>query len=273
MQTMVPPVDWLAAQEAVRGAAARVTLMLRAHRHPDAPAIGEWAACDVAAHVSHAMDTVAAMAKGGGGVLPDLWGLPILTDAMLRGETERDLGRLADRIDASAAAFLTFMAEAAVDSRQPWIVQGVEFSLSNLTCHVLNELTVHGRDIALADGMRWPIARSDAALVVDGFLFPAFAGLGRAMVNQDTAAHVRVTYDIHVRGGGRHLVRFDRGDVFVDTPGSGPVDCHLSVDPAAFLLVAWDRISQWRAIPRGQLLAWGRRPWLGLKLRRYLRNP
>ena len=273
MQTMVPPIDWLAAQEAVRGAAARVTPMLRAVRHPEAPALGPWTVRDVAAHISHAMDTVAAMAKGGGGILPDVWGLSTLTGAMVQGEGEQDLVRLADRIDASGAAFLTFMRDAGSDTQQPWIVRGVEFSLSNLTCHVLNELTVHGRDIALAEGVKWPIPRADAALIVDGFLFPSLAGLGGSMLNQETAAHVRATYDIHVRGGGRHLLRLDRGDLFVEAPGSGPVDCHLSVDPAAFLLVAWDRISQWRAIPRGQLLAWGRRPWLGLKLRTYMRNP
>ena len=67
---------------------------------------------------------------------------------------------------------------------------------------------------------------------------------------------------------------FDDGGMTVEA--SRPrqkVDCHLSVDPAAFLLVAWGRISQWQAIPKGQLLAWGRRPWLGLQLRGLVRNP
>ena len=132
---------------------------------------------------------------------------------------------------------------------------------------------MHGRDIALAEGLRWPIPRSDAVLVVCGFLFPSLAGLGRSMVNEETAADARVSYEIHVRGGCRTVFRLDKGDLSVEPPGAGPVDCHLSVDPAAFLLVAWGRISQWRAIPRGQLLAWGRRPWLGLKLRSYLKNP
>ena len=59
----------------------------------------------------------------------------------------------------------------------------------------------------------------------------------------------------------------------VEAPSARRVDCHLSVDPAAFLLVAWDRMSQWHAIPRGQLLAWGRRPWLGLRFRSLLRSP
>jgi hypothetical protein len=227
----------------------------------------------VAAHVSHTVDIIASMAQGGGGLLPDVWDLASMTTVLVDAESERDLGRLADRIDASTDKLLAIMRSAPDDGPRPWLVQGVEFSLSNLTCHALNELTVHGRDIALADGRDWPISRSDANLVVNGFLFPSLAGLGRSMVNQETAADVQVTYDIRVRGGGRVFFRLDKGDFSVEVPNRGRVDCHLLVDPAAFLLVAWARISQWRAIPRGQLLAWGRRPWLGLKLRTYLRNP
>ena len=46
-----------------------------------------------------------------------------------------------------------------------------------------------------------------------------------------------------------------------------------SVDPEAFLLVSWNRISQWSAIPKGQLLASGESLWtktqreLGMKPR------
>ncbi|MDQ4097976.1 MAG: SCP2 sterol-binding domain-containing protein, partial [Actinomycetota bacterium] len=112
-----------------------------------------------------------------------------------------------------------------------------------------------------------------AALVVCGFLFPVLGALGRAIVDQEAAADAHVSYDVHVRGGGRAVLRFDNGDLFVEPPGRRRVDCHLSVDPAAFLLVAWGRLDQWQAIPRGQLLAWGRKPWVALKLRNYLRNP
>ena len=67
---------------------------------------------------------------------------------------------------------------------------------------------------------------------------------------------------------------FHDGDLVV-TPGppTGRVDCHLLVDPVAFLLVTWARISQWDAIPKGKLLAWGRKPWMGLKLRSLVKNP
>lgn len=273
MQAGLAPIDWRAAQEAVQGASKRVTAVLRTVRHPEADALGEWNLTDVAAHLSHVVDGVFAMAKGGGGLLTDLWDLPILSGGLVRSETERDLGRLADRIESSVTQFLAFMRNATADTRQPWLVRGVELSLTNLTCHVLNELIVHGRDIALADGSKWPIPRSDAALVVCGFLFPALAGLGPAMVDQEAAGNVRASYDVRVRRACRTVLRFDRGDLHVEPSPSGPVDCRLSVDPAAFLLVAWGRISQWHAIPRGQLLASGRRPWLGLKLRSYLRNP
>ncbi len=232
MTATLAPVDWRAAQEAVRGAGSRVTALLRRVRHPDAPAIGEWDITDVAAHLSHVVDTLLATGRGGGGLVADIWGLAGLTRTLVDSESERDLSRLADRIDASLEQFLEFTSQSNVDSRQTWLVQGIELSLANLTCHLLNELTVHGRDIAVADGSRWPIPRSDAALIVCGFLFPALGGLGGAMVDHGVAGDVRVTFDVHVRGGCRAVLRIDRGDLLVEPSPSGPVDCRLSVDPA-----------------------------------------
>ncbi len=266
--------DWDAAQAAVAATAGRVSAMVRSVTHPDAPAVGTWTVAEVTVHLSHSLDAITAMAKGGGGLLDDVWGLANLTAALVASEEERDLGKLADRIAASARALLDVVGRAGGDEGRAWIVQGVEFNLSSLLCHALNELVVHGRDIALADGQKWTIPRSEAALVVDGFLVASLGGLGRAMVDQDKARGVTATYDIKVRGGGRASWRFDNGDLSV-TPGppTGRVDCHLSVDPEAFLLVAWGRLRQGGPIAKGQLLAWGRKPWLGLKLRSMVRNP
>lgn len=271
---MEPLVEWNAAQAALAKAGGRVSALLRSVTHPEAPALGSWNVTDVAAHVSHAVDAIGAMANGGGGLLDDVWKLANLSNALVEGEDERDPHRLADRIDSGVARLLAVVRESGHDDGRAWIVQGVEFNLSSLLCHALNELWVHGRDIALADGQKWPIPRADAALTVDGFLVAAIGGLGRAMVDQQRARGVRATYDIRVRGGGRAVWRFDDGDLTV-TPGppTGPVDCHLSVDPEAFLLVAWGRLRQGGPIAKGQLFAWGRKPWLGLKLRSMVRNP
>lgn len=269
-------VDWAAARRAVADAGARVSAMLRSASRTDAPALGVWDVTQLAAHVSHAMDTITAMSKGGGNVLEDISGLATLSGVMVDGEGRRPLADLADRIDASVAAFLAEMeAEAAAsgDSSRSWMVQGSEMPLSTLTCHMLNELTVHGYDLAKALGVPWAIDRGHASLIVMGFVFPALHTLGRDMVVQEKAAEVRARFEVRLRGDGRAWLCFHDGDFAVEGSPRGPVDCHLSVDPAAFLLVAWGRLNQWSAIPRGQLLAWGRKPWLGLQLRAWLRNP
>jgi uncharacterized protein (TIGR03083 family) len=266
-------VDWAAARRAVAEAGPRVTAMLRSASRADAPALGEWDVTQLAAHVSHAMDTITAMSKGGGNVLEDISGLATLSRVMVEGEGRRPLADLADRIDASVSGFLAGMESAGEDTSTSWMVKGSEMPLSTLTCHMLNELTVHGYDMAKALGAPWPIDRRHASLIVMGFVFPALHTLGRDMVVQEKAGKARARFEVRLRGDGRAWLQFSDGDFSVEGSPQGPVDCHLSVDPAAFLLVAWGRLSQWSAIPKGQLLAWGRKPWLGLRLRSWLRNP
>ena len=266
-------VDWVEARTAVAAAATRVAALLRSVTHPDAPALGDWNLTDVAVHLSHTVDALFATTKGGSAIVDDIWNLSILTKAMVKGETTRDLHGLADRIEASAGEFLAFLEDSREHGLRTWIVKGTQVPLSTLVCHVLNELVVHGRDIAIADGVPWPIARSDAALIVCGFLFRSLGALGPAMLVEQEAAGVRACIEVRVRGGCRAYFRFDNGDFSVDETPWKALDCHLLVDPAAFMLVAWGRLNQWGPIARGQLLAWGRKPWLGLKLRALLRNP
>ena len=266
-------VDAAAAHAAVESVGARLTALLRSAASPAAPALGEWDATDLAIHVSHAVDAVTASARGSESVLDDVWDLSTMSGRLVQGETERDLRALADRIDAGVAAFLTVAAASPGDATRSWLVKGVEVPMATLSCQVLNELAVHGRDLAVSQRAPWDIDRSHAALVLLGYLFPALDALGRVMVDQEAAAGVRATYELRLRGGGRVFLRFDDGDFSATAERPGPVDCHLSVDPETFLLVSWGRLSHWPAIGRGRLVAWGRRPWLGLKLREMLRNP
>jgi uncharacterized protein (TIGR03083 family) len=271
--TVVPTVPASQVEATIARAARRVADLLRSARHPTAVALGEWDVSQVAAHLSHALDGITAMAEGGGGILGDIWDLRSLTGRLVEGETEADLLVLADRIEATTARFLAVLETADWNSRT-WLVRSIEVAPSRMACHFLNELVMHGWDVAVAEGARWPIPREDASLILCGFLLPTLGELGRAMVDQEAAAGLRATYDLRVRGGCRFALHFEDGGLTV-TPGPPPAgtDCHLSVEPAAFLLVAWGRVSQWRPILRGQLLAWGRRPWLGLALRKVLRNP
>lgn len=265
-------IDWDEARATVGSATEQLTTMLRSCDRPHAPALGVWDVTELAVHVSTALAAVTAMARGTEPLMTDLSQLSVLTEMLVAGETETDLAKLADRIDAGAEDLLSVMKTGSDDTRS-WLVAGIEMRLSTLTCHALNEIVVHGHDLANALSRPWPISRSQARLVLNGFLFPVLAGLGRATVDQQAAAGVSACFDVRLRGGGRTYMTFDDGDLSLSDSAMRPVDCHLSVDPSAFLLVAWGRQSQWPAIARGQLLAWGRRPWLGVKLRSLVTNP
>lgn len=271
---VVGDIDWTAAQVAVKANAAKASRLVRNIKQPEKQALGEWNVLQLATHISHSLAGISAMANGGGNLLDDLWDLGTLMKVMVGGDSDLSLDEIADNIDSNTVGLIEAMAAGgAADDKRAWIVKGTQVGLSTLTCHALNELVVHGYDLAKAEGVPWPIDRRDAALVVCGFLFPSVAGLGRTMVAQEEAGDLKATMEIRVRGGGKAFFNFDHGDLTVTAEPAGRVDCVLSVDPVAFMLVAWGRISQWQAIPKGQLLAWGRKPWLALKLRSLMRNP
>ncbi len=283
-------VDWGQAQDALRAEVSRVTTLLRSARDPTARAVGEWNLAEVAMHLSQAWVTVPALARGdlsriyevlpngagpaGGLPLPDLWDLGGMTIEAVRADPERDLGVLADRIEARALAFFDECTGREGEEVRPWLVQGTSVPLSTLTCHLLNETVMHGADIARAERRPWRIDPAHARLVLLGFLAPVLGVLDpRTMLDPAKAAGLRATYHVRLRGGGGFHLVFDGGGVRVETPSSRPVDCHVLADPVALLQVMWGRQSQWAAIATGKLLAWGRRPWLGPKLRTVMRNP
>lgn len=266
-------IDADAAKSAIEQGAARLSRLVRSVQHPERPAIGDWTVGDAAVHVSHIFSVLTATAKGGGSVTDDIWDLGTMTKVMVAGESDRDLQTVAKRIDEGAAEFLTSIDRLDPAAPRQWIIGAIEVETRMLLGHVLNEILIHGRDIAKPEKLPWKIERRDAAMVVNGFLLPSLSSLGSAMMT-DAAQDETAVLDIRVRGGNDAVFRFDKGSFSIDPgPASGKVDCHMSVDPEAFLLVAWNRVSQWSEIPKGKLVAWGRKPWVALKLRGMLRNP
>ncbi len=270
----------------------RLTAVLRTIPGSPEPVVGQWNLTDVAMHLSQAWVVVPGMAANdlsqAHDILPglahtaddslirDVWDLGGMTKLGVDADPERDLGVLADRIDQRAAKFFADSDGRSPDERRVWLVEGTTVTVVTLTCHLLNETVMHGYDIALAAGRPWKIERSYAAMVIAGFLVPILQTLEpRAMVDQQKAAGLRATYDVRIRGGARLSFVFDDGELHIEAPNpnGGRADCHLSADPVAMLLLAWGRTSQWPAIAKGQLVAWGRKPWLGPRFRSLLRNP
>lgn len=283
--------DWQRAQDALREEVERVTALLRSVRNPAAPTVGRWNIAEVATHLSQAWIAVTGLAWGdlsdlyelipsiagvaGKYLIRDIGELEELTVLGVRSDPERDPAVLADRIEQRAARYFSECAGYSPDELRPWFVQGTRVPVATLTGHLLNETLVHGYDIARADGRAWRIEPSHAAMVVRHLFVPVLQQLDpRALVNATQAAGLRATYEVRLRGGNRFHFIFNDGALRVDEPSTGAkVDCYISADPAAFVLVFWGRRSQWPAIATGKLMAWGRKPWLGVRFASLLRHP
>ncbi|MGH3697647.1 MAG: maleylpyruvate isomerase N-terminal domain-containing protein [Pseudonocardiaceae bacterium] len=290
MIAIVPRSDWQQGQDALREVVGRVSALLRSGVDPAAHAVGQWNLAEVAMHLSQAWVAVPGLARkdlspvyevvpdlagvGGDSLIEDMWDLGETTVLGVRSDPERDPNVLADRIDARAKEYLSQCAGADPDAPRTWLVKGVTVRQATLTYHLLNETVMHGGDIARAAGRPWRIEPAHAAMVMARFLVPVLQALDpRAMVNPQQAAGLRATYELRIRGGDRFHFIFDDGALRIEAPSPRKVDCYISADPVALLTVTWARQSQWTAIAKGKLLAWGRKPWLGPRFRALIRNP
>jgi hypothetical protein len=283
-------VGWDRTQDALRDEVRRVAALLRSIREPQAPAVGQWNIAEVALHLAQAWLVVSGLARrdlsriyavmpslaglAGDALIRTIWELGEVTTLGVRSDPERDPGVLADCLETRAEEFFSECAGRSADELVPWLVEGSTVRLSTLTGHLLNETIVHGYDIARAARCRWQIEPARAAMVLSGFIIPVIRALDpRELVDADKAAGLQAVYDLHIRGGNCYHFLFEEGVLRIEEPSSRRVDCHISAEPVAFLMVVWGRRSQWSAIVRGKLVAWGRRPWLGPRLRLLLRNP
>ena len=256
-------------EAAIRSLGDQLVAVLRSVRNPEAIAIGEWTVGDVAAHLSHAFEVETRIVRGEASTVERLDQVDDFNAQYLRADPERDPRTLADRIEAKVAEFLEAVATADLDQVVSWH-GGLKLPLGVLPAVMVNELLLHGYDIAHAAGAPWRMERAHAALGIQGVspLLPHY-------LDESRARGVRASYEIRLRGNGRSslFLTLDDGRLTLGAPADGKVDCHISADPVAFLLVGYGRISQLGPILRGQMLAWGRKPWLAPKLATMLRSP
>jgi hypothetical protein len=121
----------------------------------------------------------------------------------------------------------------------------------------LGEYLLHGYDIATAVGAPWPIDPGYAALAVRGYraCYPA-------IFNPAAATELKATYQLDTAGTNPFFVRI-AGGVYEEPATPGSIDCVISADPVAALLVLSGRLSQWAAIALGRLTFSGDRPEIG----------
>ncbi len=227
----------------------------------------DWTVGEGAAHLVVVTGWFSEWAGGGRSLTENLDDLGAVNARAIAEIPERDGARLADRLLANVERFLDASAGLPADYKIAWH-EGFPLSLGALVWVGVGEMVVHGYDIARAIHKPWPIDRLLACQIMDA------AGEGWPLfVDRKNVRGVTASYEISLRGGPKQVFRFVDGRLTVEPPSSKAVDCRISADPVAFLLVGYGRASQWPQIVQGKIVAWGRKPWLGFKFRSLLRKP
>jgi hypothetical protein len=139
---------------------------------------------------------------------------------------------------------------------------GVEAPWVGVVGALAGDVMLHGWDIAKACAQQWPIAATDADLYLASSLY-----VTPYMVNRAKAAGFTGTFELRARRGSTTTLQFDHGSLTVAPGHPARADCRVVVEPVAYVLAVMGRIPQWRAVLTGKMLAYGRRPWLGTRLR------
>ncbi|HEU5003372.1 MAG TPA: maleylpyruvate isomerase N-terminal domain-containing protein [Actinomycetota bacterium] len=177
----------------------------------------------------------------------------------LSTRTERDGRVLAADLAESMGALLAGMA--ARPPTQRMLTPMGDMDQDMLLSYTLTHLLMHGHAMARALRKPSPVTRERVSLTL-----PFIAGAMRTVLAPERVGRLTATYLIHLRGGPKLAVSFTGGAIDVATTAPTHVDCHLSADPVAFFLVGVGLVSQWGQIARFKMLAWGTKPWLGLRL-------
>jgi len=273
---------WPVARQALGETSERFAELVRNARGLQTNAVGGWSAVEAAAHVvaigrmyqaivrGEAIPIEGVQAAFPGVTMANLHGFNELT---LDGFTQREPAALAERITADVADMLRVTAGDDPARAVGWL-GGSRVPLTGLFSHLVNEMLVHGRDVARAAGLPWRIPPRDAALFSEVFVVSILRyGIGRLFepLWQSTSMR-RVAVEFRSAHTEPFRLVWDDGRVVAEEPGPD-TDVRVAYDPATLNLVLFRRMSRVRAVlTRGIVIA-GPRPWLLPGFLRVMRLP
>lgn len=272
MSTLTTVAQWTTAREGLQEMAGRFAALLRA-AGPDIRriAVGEWTVADTAAHVALVVDadTYVATGEGPPAVTESFDGagsvrnaeIARMNERMLALEPERDVVVLAERIDAGVEHLLDVTASADGASPVRWLA-GIELTHTGLLAHLLEELYLHGFDIARASGQHWRVPPAYAALAFETVLVAVIRNAPRSMLARPNGARgPEFACEFRVGDAAPVVFASDGSGLVVEEPGNRKIDVRVSGDAAALALVSFNRISPLGPVLRGKIRAFGPRPW------------
>lgn len=264
--------DHASTKAAVREVAAGIVAILQDAKDTSTPLRrSEWTVGEAAAHLAETQRLFAETVRTG---IPSPYGdgsstiksFASVNLGQLTRFTERDGPTLAGLIDEETQNYLVATAPCSDDRR--FRTHFGDMDVATMTSYMLVHLLMHGCPMAWALRRPPPIAPAHFELTI-----PFLAHVVPWIYNRDAGRGLRASLEVRIRRGPRFAIVFDDSVASVHEPAPTPADCYVSADPVAFCLVAYGVVPPWGAIGRGKMLAWGRKPWLALRLKTLIPNP
>jgi hypothetical protein len=281
--TSVTEKQWDAVRESVRTTAGRFCELVSSVPDPGTRVTVKWSVADMTAHVTTVavLNTMLLQAAAVPFHMPGLTeaiaattveGVHGLNDQVLSYFTERDAARLTGMLRDHVDLML-----AASGSHDPaetfsWL-GGARVPLAGMFAHMVNELLIHGNDIARAVKVPWAMPPEDAALFFDLFYVGLASGNpGRLLDGSKRPRKRRIAVEFRSGYTTPITVVVRNGKVAIEPIGPG-ADATVRFDPATLNMMMFGRISKPRAVLTRKIVIGGRRPWLMPAFLRTVRLP
>ena len=261
-----PRVDKDEAFEALRTSVPGFIELIRGVKDPNAIAVGHWSIRDVTAHMVDFFENYKRVAEGKGTAEPSMDNISAYNASRVAAIADDDMKALADRIEEASGPYLDAIERIEGDPMVPWT--SIEIPISTVISLAIAELLVHGYDVASAEKRAWSIDPRKAALTIRGI-----SPVTIHYLDPDAAGDLNACFDLRLRGQTQLYFIIENRTMRIEEPSARRVDVHISADPGAFMLVGFGRLNQWGPVAKGQLTAWGRKPWLAMKFGTLLKSP
>jgi len=248
-----------AAHTGIAATAQRAAALIGSQADATAPIRpGTWTVREAAVHLAVEADHCLEVVQGAPSPAMTNAEFNSLSEARIGDIPETDPQKLSDL--ASQAAHRLLASTEGRSGEEEVTYYGTSCRLADMMAVELCEWVLHGYDIAKATGQPWPVDPVHAEIILHGY------GPWLALCVRPKAARGHTAaYGIDLRGGEGFVIRFTNGVTALGAAG-GPVDCVLSADPVALLMVIYGRLSKWEAVALGLLNGGGDRPELALGL-------
>ena len=252
--------DRSAARTALVASTKRFADLIRAAPDPDQQVVGsEWCVREVAAHLLVVVEAFERYLTGDTTPVIDITDLATTNPIAIATIQEGNVVTLTKSLEAATDRFLELTRDRDITDPMWW--HGVQTTVGAVYGIYLGELLMHGYDVARTIRRPWPIDGAGATTVFEGIARIVYLFVDPVRSQHDAS------FELRLRTGPSFVFRFSGGALRVEAGRARDVDCRISAGPAALLPVLYKRRSQWGAIARGQLVAFGRRPWLALRLK------